>query len=498
MFDLESKRPKILVVGDLMIDHYVWGNCERISPEAPVQVVDVQNENNRLGGACNVAHNLVALHAKVYVCGVIGNDEAGTWLGDELESLGVDISYLFVDTTRPTTKKTRILIGKSQVLRVDRENKKPIDSEITNDLMQRIHAVLDEVDCVIISDYGKGLLSYELTQHIIAHARNKGKIVLCDPKGKDYRKYEGATLLTPNKKEAEQATGIVIDSADSLLEAGLKLKKQCALDISLITLSEDGIGLFDDGQKEYIVPVEKMQPSKHIANTGQMWIIPTKAREVYDVTGAGDTVIAALGFALSSGCDIYQACEFANAAAAVVVGKVGSASATHTEIMHYLHMQPSPMQARLESKIIAQECIPALLRNLKGSKIIFTNGCFDILHRGHISYLSAARDLGDVLIVGLNDDDSIRRLKGKSRPIHTLNDRAYMLAGLECVDYIISFDEDTPLKLIDAIRPDVLVKGADYEGKEIVGAEFSKEVRLIEFVEGYSTSKIVENIQKID
>ncbi|MDE7235763.1 MAG: D-glycero-beta-D-manno-heptose-7-phosphate kinase, partial [Helicobacter japonicus] len=292
MFNLESKSPKILVIGDLMIDHYVWGSCERISPEAPVQVVDVKNESNRLGGACNVAHNLIALNAQVFVCGVVGNDDTGLWLGDKLESIGVDISYLFVDTSRPTTKKTRVIIANQQVLRIDRESKAPIDSSIQIDIMQRLHAVLDEVDCIIISDYGKGLLNDELTQFVITYAKKKSKFVLCDPKGKDYSKYRGATLLTPNKKEAELATDIIISNEESLIRAGMTLKNKCQLDISLITLSEDGIGIFANDAMERI---------------------PTRAKEVYDVTGAGDTVIAALGFALSSGCDILQACEFANA-----------------------------------------------------------------------------------------------------------------------------------------------------------------------------------------
>ncbi|TLD96158.1 D-glycero-beta-D-manno-heptose-7-phosphate kinase [Helicobacter jaachi] len=474
MFFLESKHPKILVIGDLMIDHYVWGSCERISPEAPVQVVDVKDESNRLGGACNVANNLIALKAQVFVCGVVGNDEAGLWLGDKLESMGVDISYLFVDTSRPTTKKTRIIIANQQVLRVDRESKLPIDSIIVQDIMQRLDALLDEVDCIIISDYNKGLLSYELTQFIIKHARSKNRLVLCDPKGNDYSKYSGATLLTPNKKEAQLATGIEINDTPSLIHAGMALKTQCHLDISLITLSEDGIGVFDN-------------------NT--MRVIPTKAKEVYDVTGAGDTVIAALGFSLSSGCDIWQACEFANAAAAVVVGKVGSAVASHKEIMQYLHAQSANMQQHTESKIITLENLLEILKNSANNKIVFTNGCFDILHIGHLSYLNAARDLGDMLIIGLNSDDSVKRLKGEHRPINPLHNRALMLAGLACVDYVVSFSQDTPLELIKAIKPDVLVKGGDYKDKIIIGREYAKEVVLLDFVEGYSTSNIIQSIK---
>ncbi|WP_295700088.1 D-glycero-beta-D-manno-heptose-7-phosphate kinase [uncultured Helicobacter sp.] len=475
MFHLESKSPKILVVGDLMIDHYVWGNCERISPEAPVQVVDVKDESNRLGGACNVAHNLNALNAKVFVCGVVGSDDAGLWLGDKLESMGVDISYLFVDTTRPTTKKTRIIIANQQVLRVDRESKKPIDDEIQNNIMQRLHAVLDMVDCVIISDYNKGLLSEELTQFIINYAKSKSKLVLCDPKGQDYRKYSGATLLTPNKKEAQLATGINITDQSTLIHAGMALKEICNLTHSIITLSEDGIGVFADNAMERI---------------------PTKAKEVYDVTGAGDTVIAALGFALSSGCDILKACEFANTAAAVVVGKVGSAVATHSEIMTYLHTQSTNLRQHIASKIVSKAQLIDILKGLKQSKIVFTNGCFDILHRGHLAYLDRARGLGDMLIVGINDDSSVKALKGESRPINTLENRAFMLAALECVDCVVSFSEETPLELIKAIKPDVLVKGGDYHNKEVVGKEYAKEVVLIDFVEGYSTTNIIESIQR--
>lgn len=475
MFKLLTQSPKILVVGDLMIDHYVWGNCERISPEAPVQVVDVQNESNRLGGACNVAHNLIALNTEVFVCGVIGSDDAGLWLGDELESMGVDISYLFVDTSRPTTKKTRIIIANQQVLRVDRESKMPIDKDIQRDIMQRLHAVLDVVDCVIISDYNKGLLSEELTQFIIQYAKSHNKLVLCDPKGQDYSKYSGATLLTPNKKEAQLATGISISDEASLIRAGMALKTQCKLDYSLITLSEDGIGIFSDDTLE---------------------CIPTRAKEVYDVTGAGDTVIAALSFALSSGYDIYKACEFANVAAAVVVGKVGSAVATSEEIMQYTHSQPLNLQQHIQSKILSPDSLPHTLSSLKGSKIVFTNGCFDILHTGHLSYLNYAKSLGDVLIVGLNSDDSVKSLKGESRPINPLKDRALMLANLACVDYVISFSEDTPLRLIQSIKPDVLIKGGDYHNKEIIGREYAKEVVLYDFVEGYSTSNIIESIQR--
>lgn len=477
MFGLEQKSPKILVIGDLMIDHYIWGDCNRISPEAPVQVVEVKSESNRLGGACNVANNLLALGAQVYVCGVVGDDTDGRWLVGALQESGADITYIFVDSSRPSTKKSRVVISNQQVLRVDRESRVRVDSKLLQKIYENLNALITQVDCVIISDYGKGLLSDTFTQEIISLARSERKFVLCDPKGCDYSKYKGATLLTPNKKEATLATGIEINDDKTLLQAAKKLKEMCALEISLITLSEDGIGIFDDCVCKKI---------------------PTFAQEVYDVTGAGDTVIAALGFALSAGLDIYKASEFANSAAAVVVAKVGSASATHIEIDRHIHTHGQDVgSGKLLDKIQMRDMIESLRHNSQKVRIVFTNGCFDILHRGHVQYLNQARALGDILIVGLNSDDSITRLKGEGRPVNTQEDRAFLLSGLECVDYVVIFDEDTPRDLIAFLAPDVLVKGADYEGKEIVGSEFVKDVRLIDFVEGKSSTNIMEKIRSM-
>lgn len=477
MFGLEQKSPKILVIGDLMIDHYIWGDCNRISPEAPVQVVEVKSESNRLGGACNVASNLLALGAQVYVCGVVGDDADGRWLVGALQDLGADITYIFVDSNRPSTKKSRVVISNQQVLRVDRESRARVDSKLLQKIYENLNTLIMQVDCVIISDYDKGLLSDTFTQEIISLARSERKFVLCDPKGCDYSKYKGATLLTPNKKEATLATGIEISDDETLLQAAKKLKEMCALEISLITLSEDGIGIFDDCACKKI---------------------PTFAQEVYDVTGAGDTVIAALGFGLSAGLDIYKASEFANSAAAVVVAKVGSASATHIEIDRYIHTHRQDVgSGKLLDKIQMRDMIESLRHNNQKVRIVFTNGCFDILHRGHVQYLKQAGALGDILIVGLNSDDSITRLKGEGRPINTQEDRAFLLSGLECVDYVVIFDEDTPRDLIAFLAPDVLVKGADYEGKEIAGSEFVKDVRLIDFVEGKSSTNIIEKIRSM-
>lgn len=457
------KTPKILVVGDLMLDHYILGDCSRVSPEAPVQVVEVKKEQNRLGGACNVAHNLISLGAKVELCGVIGEDRAGEELLSQAKELGIGTSHIYQDSQRQTTQKSRVLVSNQQILRVDREDRGDVSSEVLSQIFNTIAKEITSFDGVILSDYGKGVLSEKMTRELITLANQHQKIILCDPKGSDYSKYKNATLLTPNKKEAKEATGIEIDNPETLLLALNSLKNQCSLTYPLITLSEDGIGILEN---------EELQ------------VFPTLAQEVYDVTGAGDTVIASLCFALSQGKSIQEACKFANSAAAVVVAKVGSATATQEEI--YLFSQDSGV----ESKILSSpKDLP------QNANIVFTNGCFDILHKGHVSYLQKAKELGDILVVGLNSDCSVKALKGEERPINSQEDRAYLLASLECVDFVIIFDELTPYELIKEISPSILVKGADYEGKEVVGSEFAKEVRLLEFVEGKSTTNIIKKIK---
>ncbi|MFP4487035.1 MAG: D-glycero-beta-D-manno-heptose-7-phosphate kinase [Campylobacterales bacterium] len=464
--------PKILVIGDLMIDHYLWGKCDRISPEAPVQVVGVQSESLALGGACNVMNNLVDLGASVLACGVVGKDDSAFMLKSMLFKNGVDCSGIAEEDERQTTKKSRVIASRQQVIRVDREDAKEISKASEEEIMKFLKKSIDKIDICLLSDYGKGVLTHSLTQNIISICRENGKKVLIDPKGKDYSKYKGGYLITPNKKEASIATSIDIVDDKSLEEAGYWLKNELKLDISLITLSEDGMAIFGDS----------------------MIKIPTVAREVYDVTGAGDTVLASLGYSLAKGCDIIEACHFANSAAAVVVGKIGSATATAEEIEEYEHYVK---KTHIELKIKTQEQIELSSKKLKAQnkKLVFTNGCFDIIHAGHIKYLQKAKELGDVLIVGLNSDASVSRLKGKSRPINTLEDRAVVLAGLESVDYVVEFGEDTPYELIKSIVPDVLVKGADYEGKEVVGSDIAKETVLVEFLEGRSTTKIIGKIK---
>ena len=468
-----DKKPNILVIGDLMIDHYLWGSCDRISPEAPVQVVNVKKESSVLGGAGNVINNLVTLGSVVDVISVIGNDSVANELKSLLEKIDVPTSNLVVENNRKTSKKSRLIASQQQVLRYDMESIDDINENSHKQIIQTLEKNIDKYSSIILSDYGKGVLTTNLTKEIIKIANKNSIKVLVDPKGKDYSKYKGSYTLTPNKKEAMEATNIDIKDESSLIEALKSLKTQCELEVSLITLSEQGIAIFDD----------------------ELTIKPTVAREVYDVTGAGDTVIASIAFALGNNLDIKDAIYFANLAAGVVVGKIGSATTTLDEIYEYeysLHKSNSTSHIKTfdEIKTLASKL------HSQGKKIVFTNGCFDILHVGHVKYLEVAKSYGDVLILGLNADSSVRKLKGPTRPINTQDDRAYILASLESVDYVVIFEEETPYELIKLIKPHVLVKGGDYEGKEVVGQDIADELKLVQFVDGKSTTNTIKRIQE--
>ncbi|MGJ0288581.1 D-glycero-beta-D-manno-heptose-7-phosphate kinase [Aliarcobacter cryaerophilus] len=468
-----NKKPNILVIGDLMIDHYLWGSCDRISPEAPVQVVNVKKESSVLGGAGNVINNLVTLGSIVDVISVIGNDSVANELKSLLEKIDVPTSNLVVENNRKTSKKSRLIASQQQVLRYDMESIDDINENSHKQIIQTLEKNIDKYSSIILSDYGKGVLTTNLTKEIIKIANKNSIKVLVDPKGKDYSKYKGSYTLTPNKKEAMEATNIDIKDENSLIEALKSLKTQCELEVSLITLSEQGIAIFDD----------------------ELTIKPTVAREVYDVTGAGDTVIASIAFALGNNLDIKDAIYFANLAAGVVVGKIGSATTTLDEIYEYeysLHKSNSTSHIKTfdEIKTLASKL------HSQGKKIVFTNGCFDILHVGHVKYLEVAKSYGDVLILGLNADSSVRKLKGPTRPINTQDDRAYILASLESVDYVVIFEEETPYELIKLIKPHVLVKGGDYEGKEVVGQDIADELKLVQFVDGKSTTNTIKRIQE--
>lgn len=473
MFNLQGKSPKLLVIGDLMIDHYLWGSCERISPEAPVQVINIDNESTVLGGSGNVINNLKALGAQVDVISVIGGCETSDELKILLNDINVNSKYLITQKDRITSKKSRIIAAQQQVVRYDRESTDEISTKSQTIILNTFKKIITNYDAVLLSDYGKGVLTSDLTQSLIAITNDNNKKVLIDPKGLDYSKYKGAYLLTPNKKEASEATQINVHDDATLTQAITQLKTQCDLDVSLITLSEQGVAIFDDKLRTH----------------------PTVAREVFDVTGAGDTVLASLGFALSCGLDIDNSVEFANLAAGVVVGKIGSATATLNEIIEY---ESSLNKSTSDEHIKTLDEIITLSTELKArdKKIVFTNGCFDLLHAGHVRYLETAKSFGDMLILGLNSDRSVTALKGEGRPINTQLDRAYILAALEAVDYVVIFDEDTPYDLIKAVKPHVLVKGGDYEGQEVVGQDIADELKLVQFVDGKSTTKTIEKIQQ--
>jgi D-beta-D-heptose 7-phosphate kinase / D-beta-D-heptose 1-phosphate adenosyltransferase len=473
MIDLQNKSPKVLVIGDLIVDKYLWGSCQRISPEAPVQVVNVHQDIEVLGGAGNVVNNLKMLGAKVDLISVVGSCDTSNELIKLLKGINVKTGYLVNQKNRKSSKKTRIIASHQQVLRYDYESSEKIDSNSQNLIIQTYKKIVNDYDIVLLSDYGKGVLTRKLTQYLINTAKEYDKKVLIDPKGSDYLKYKGAYLLTPNKVEASMASKINIDDDASLARAIKEIKLQCDLEFSLVTLSENGIAVYDN----------------------EMRIHPTIAKEVFDVTGAGDTVLASLGFAIACGHNIDDAIKFSNLAGGVVVGKIGSSAATLNEIMEYeskLNKSFSKTHIKTSNEII--RIIKEL--KLKDKKIVFTNGCFDLLHAGHISYLESAKKSGDILIVGLNSDRSVSSLKGSDRPINSEADRAYILSALEVVDYVVIFDEDTPYELIKSIQPDTLVKGGDYQGQDVVGQDIANELKIIKLVDGKSSSKIIEKIKQ--
>lgn len=473
MINLKNKRPNILVIGDLMIDHYLWGSCEKISPEAPVQIVNINSENVLLGGAGNVINNLTTLGAKVDVISVLGECKISQDIRQLLNSIDVDTQYLITQKDRLASKKSRIVASQQQVVRFDRESKEAISKISEHKILDFFKKIVTNYECILLSDYGKGVLTRKLTQSLIKIANTHDIKILVDPKGDDFSKYKNAFLLTPNKKEASEATQIKITSKETLEQAITKLKSKCNLAVSLITLSEDGIALLDE----------------------KLIIHPTVAIEVFDVTGAGDTILASLGFALGCNYSINDAVKFANLAAGIVVGKVGSATASLNEIIEY---EANFHPASNESQIKNLDEITILSNELKdkNKKIIFTNGCFDILHAGHVKYLEESKNLGDILIIGLNSNHSVSLLKGDQRPINDEMDRAIILSSLKSVDYVVIFDEDTPYNLIKAIKPHILVKGGDYKGKRVVGDDIANELKYINFIKNKSTTKLIEKIKQ--
>jgi D-beta-D-heptose 7-phosphate kinase / D-beta-D-heptose 1-phosphate adenosyltransferase len=467
---------RALVVGDLMLDEYLWGRAERISPEAPVQVVEVVREDLRLGGAGNVVHNLVALGASVSICSVIGSDENGSLLRRAFQAKGVDLAGLFEDPQRRTSKKTRVIAANQQIVRIDRETRSPIGASCQEAILGFLETRLESFDVIVISDYLKGVLTPEVLSAVCLAGRRLGIPVVVDPKGSDYAKYRGATLLTPNRKEAEIASGIAITDQETLERAADGLLNGLELDALLITRSEAGMSLFE--------------------RSGAAVHIPTVAREVYDVTGAGDTVISVLSLGLACGLTLPQSAWVANVAAGIAVGKLGTSTVSPQEIVAEVGHGMKDSDSKIKNLDVLSHLIAG--EHARGKKVVFTNGCFDLLHVGHVKYLQKARELGDLLVVGLNSDASVRRLKGERRPLIEETERAHILAALDCIDFVVLFDEDTPLRLIEAVAPDILVKGGDYKVEEVVGRELVEarggRVELVQFVDGKSTSRIIEKI----
>lgn len=468
------KGKKILVFGDLMLDEHIWSKVNRISPEAPVPIADVKRIDHVPGGCGNVAANISALGGIPYVVGVIGRDSSGDKLLKSLAKIKVSDQHLIKDPERPTILKSRIIAGSQHVVRVDREDRTDLSPKLMRKVLQRIENIISQVDAVVISDYGKGMVSNITAKAIISLSKKNNKFVAVDPKGIHYSKYAGASILTPNLAEASGASGVKITDDKSLIRTGKLLLKQTKANYLLITRGKDGMSLFSEKETTHI---------------------PVIPREVFDITGAGDTVIATLSLAVAAGARIKNAAILANTAASVVVGKIGTAPCFREELEEALEEHEPIIK-----KITLRREITSIVRNLKtgGAKIVFTNGCFDILHLGHVRYLREAKKLGDVLIVGLNSDDSVQVLKGKDRPYLSEMERAEILASLECVDYVTIFSEQTPDKLIKLIKPDFHVKGGDYKisklpERKLVEALGGKVV-VIPPIEGRSTTNIIERI----
>ena len=470
--------PRALVLGDFMLDRYVWGDVERVSPEAPVHVLDVDREEDRPGGAGNVAVNLRALGAEVVCIGLRGNDAEGRALVRLLKRAGADVTGLIQDKDRRTTLKTRMLAANQQVLRVDREDREPVSGRMARSVLAAYRQALKACDVIVIPDYAKGCVPPAVAKAVIAAARDRDVPVLVDPHRRaDYVKYQGCTILKPNLAEAGIVLGDDPLTDAEVVEAGQTLRKQVRADAVVLTRGAAGMTLVRRGAR----PV-------HVRG------LP---RQVYDVTGAGDTVLAALAWALGGGTPLSDAVEIANVAASVVVGKLGSATVTTDELVHHL----LDVHHAAGMKLVPTAKIGDALTPLRaaGKRIVFTNGCFDLLHIGHIRSLQFAKGLGDVLVVGLNTDASVRRTKGPGRPVLDEGDRAHILGALEAVDYIVLFSETTPLRLIKHVRPDVLVKGQDYTRQTVVGANFVEaiggRVVLAPLIDGPSTSGLLDRIR---
>lgn len=466
----DFNRAGVLVVGDVMLDRYWYGPTSRISPEAPVPVVKVDNVEDRPGGAANVAMNIASLGAESRLVGLTGIDDAAQALSATLGSVNVQCDFVAVPT-HPTITKLRILSRNQQLIRLDfEEGFEGVDPQPIHD---RISAALPSIGALVLSDYAKGALAS--VEAMIKLARDAGVPVLVDPKGTDFARYRGATLLTPNFSEFEAVVG-KCHNEEQIVERGMKLIADYELSALLVTRSENGMTL--------------LQPGKEPLH------LPTQAQEVFDVTGAGDTVIGVLAATLAAGDSLEEACFMANAAAGVVVGKLGTSTVSTVELENAIHARPETGFGVMDEVQLKHAVEQARKR---GEKVVMTNGCFDILHAGHVSYLANARKLGDRLIVAVNSDASTKRLKGESRPVNPLINRMIVLGALEAVDWVVAFEEDTPQRLIADVLPDLLVKGGDYKPEDIAGSKEvwanGGDVRVLNFEDGISTSNIIKSIR---
>lgn len=470
--EIQSKN--ILVIGDVMLDTYFTGDVKRISPEAPVPVFRKKKERSVLGGAANVVANLIAADQNVSIMTIVGNDENGDKLKDIFKKQGVDTT-LVITLDRITTEKTRFLASNNQqVLRLDVEDSSPLGHEDCEKMLKILDEQIDKFDLILFSDYMKGLLTFEFTQGVMQRAIAKNIPAIIDVKDPNVDKYKDAYLIKPNLKELQDLTGITVENDKEIIAASKRLRKMCNTRYILTTCGARGMVLVGDNNPYFIESVGK---------------------EVFDVTGAGDTTIAYLAACMVNGFEMRDAANIANYAAGIQVSKVGTSSVYWSEIRESLMRKENS----IAHKILTGKAIDTFRVDNADKKIVFTNGCFDILHVGHIKYMQEASKLGDILVVGLNSDDSVRRLKGKERPINNQEDRAQMLSALEFVDYVVIFDQDTPYELIKKILPDVLVKGGDYNPDNVVGRDIVEGrggmLKLLPFISGKSTTNIIDKIK---
>ena len=450
---------KVLLIGDVMLDINTHGTCSRISPEAPVQVVRKTHEVIALGGAGNNLVNLEHLGVATDFISVIGFDENSKTIEKKISEITNCTPLLIKEQNRNATVKNRILANRHQVLRIDTEDSHNIEQDTHDEILEIIKKNISKYCVILISDYNKGVCTPELIREIIAIANTNGVKVICDPKKTDISIFKGCYCITPNKSELESLLQMKISSPQEIEQAFLLMKN--FIEVPLVTLSEKGIAYFEN---------EKVKISHAIA------------KDVIDVTGAGDTVISTIAYCLQNEIEFSKAVELANKAASIVVSKLGTSFVTRQE----LHQEKTKIVQNFDD----------IKNEIAGKKVVFTNGCFDILHKGHVKYLAKARELGDVLIVGVNSDASVRILKGNSRPVNDLDSRMEILAGLECVGFVIPFEDETPYDLITQIQPAVLAKGGDYEAEKIVGFDIAKQTVVIDFVDGFSTTKIIEKLRK--